>query len=61
MEKSEWYNNEILVDLLLFLIFPIGLYAVYKTDKIKMNATKIIYSSIGFISYLIVIVTLIKG
>ena len=48
MEQSQkkWYDNKVLTNILLILFFPVGLYALWKTDEIakwwKITATIII-------------------
>ena len=57
MENNKnWYDNETTVDALLFTLFPVGLYAIYKTDKIKFKATKILYAFLGLISFLLILI-----
>ena len=63
MEKTtvqKWYNNEMLVDVLLFFLPPMGMYAIYKTNLLKNKTTKILYGLIGFSSFLVVIIYLSK-
>lgn len=55
MKNDPWYDNLILVEILLFLFFPLGLYAVYKTNKIKFKLAKILYGLLGLISFLLII------
>lgn len=51
---TKWYNNKLLANLLLILIFPIGLYALWKSDNMakwwKVTATLIL--SIILVIYL---------
>ncbi len=46
MEQKKWYNNKILTNLLLIIFFPIGLYALWKSQTIakwwKITATVLI-------------------
>lgn len=58
--NTKWYDNETLVDTLLFVFPPIGIYGVYKTKMIKSKITKVFYSGIGFISILLGIIYFIK-
>ncbi len=57
---SEWYNNETLIDTLLFVIPPVGIYALYKTELLKSKISKVLYGGIGFISLLLGAIYLIK-
>ena len=58
---SKWYNNEMLVDTLLFIIPPVGIYGLYKTKLFKSKISKILYGCIGFISFLLGVIYLIKS
>lgn len=58
-ENSKWYNNGMLVDMLLFVMPPLGIYGVYKTRMIKSNTTKILYGSIGFTSFVMALICLV--
>ena len=49
-----------LVDVLLFFLPPMGMYAIYKTNLLKNKTTKILYGLIGFSSFLVVIIYLSK-
>lgn len=53
--NKDWYDNKTTVDILLFTLFPIGLYAIIKTEKIKFKATKILYGILGLISFLMIL------
>lgn len=59
-EKEYWYDNEAIVGVLLFMFFPLGLYAIYKTSKIKIKASKVLYSFLGFISMLMTIIYILR-
>jgi len=61
MNNEKWYNNSKLVDTLLFIVPPIGLYGVYKTSKMKSSILKIAYSSIGFLGFVTTIIYLINN
>lgn len=58
--NTNWYDNEGLVDTLLFIFPPIGIYGLYKTKMIKSKITKVFYGGIGFISILLGIIYIIK-
>ena len=49
---EKWYNIGMLVDVLLFVFPPLGIYAVYKTDKIKSKANRVVGSLFGVVSLL---------
>ncbi len=57
---SKWYNNETLIDTLLFVVPPVGIYALYKTELFKSKISKVLYGGIGFISFLLGVIYLIK-
>lgn len=58
--NSKWYNNESLVDTLLFIIPPVGIYGLYKTKLFKSKIIKVLYGGIGFISFLLGVIYVIK-
>ena len=61
MEKGnnkKWYNNSTIVDVLLFILPPVGMYRLYKTDNLRSNINKILYGFLGFISLLLTIIYL---
>lgn len=61
MENNErWFDNETTTDVLLFLFFPLGLYALYKTGKIKPKASKVFYGFLGFISLFLTLIFISK-
>jgi len=51
LESKKWYNIEMLVDVLLFVCPPLGIYAVYKTEKIKSKINRVVYSLFGVASF----------
>ncbi|SDX01105.1 hypothetical protein [Aequorivita viscosa] len=55
---DKWYNNTTIVDTLLFLLPPVGLYGLYKTERLKHNVNKVFYGVIGFISLFLIIIYL---
>ena len=60
MEKDnndKWYNNSTIVDTLLFLLPPVGIYGLYKTESLKPNINKVLYGFLGFISVLLIIIS----
>ncbi|HHZ64558.1 MAG TPA: hypothetical protein EYN51_03515 [Flavobacteriales bacterium] len=59
MSDEKWYNNSKLVDTLLFIIPPIGIYGVYKSDKIKSSVIKISLGLIGFLGFVATIASFI--
>ena len=60
MNKEKWYDNPKLVDILLFILPPIGIYGVYKTNKIKSSIFKISYGLIGFLGFVLTIIYFIN-
>lgn len=58
--NKEWYNNETTVDILLFVLFPLGLYAVCKTNSIKFKISKVLYGFLGFLSFFLIIIYVLK-
>ncbi len=63
MEKvnnEKWYNNSTIVDTLLFILPPVGMYGLYKTENLKSNINKILYGILGFISLLLTSIYLIN-
>lgn len=54
-KEQKWYNIEMLVDILVFILPPLGIYGIYKTDKIKSKTFKFLYSLFGVISFLIML------
>jgi len=57
-ENNKWYNNPSVVDTLLFLLPPVGMYGLYKTNTIKSNINKVLYGFLGFISLLLTVIYL---
>jgi len=47
MDKKHWYDNNVLVIILSFVIFPIGLYGLWKNAKLK-KSIKIIITVLVF-------------
>ncbi len=60
-ESEKWYDIEMLVDILLFIIPPVGIYGVYKTNKIKSKSFKYLYGAIGLISMCTIIIYLLEA
>ncbi|SEA79567.1 hypothetical protein SAMN05421540_1264 [Psychroflexus halocasei] len=56
--NDKWYNNSTIVDTLLFLLPPVGMYGLYKTERLKSNINKVLYGFLGFISLLMVVIYL---
>lgn len=56
--SQKWYDNPTTVDTLLFVLPPVGIYGLFKTRGLKSNINKILYGILGFISFLLVIVSL---
>lgn len=56
--NQKWYDNSTTVDTLLFILPPVGIYGLFKTRSLKSNINKILYGILGFISFLLVIVSL---
>jgi|GEM_PF-1013510 len=56
--NDKWYNNSTIVDTLLFLLPPVGMYGLYKTESIKSNLNKVLYCFLGFISLVLIIIYL---
>lgn len=56
--NEKWYDNPTTVDTLLFLLPPAGIYGLFKTRSLKSNINKILYGALGFISFLLVIISL---
>ncbi|WP_310993164.1 hypothetical protein [Aequorivita marina] len=56
--NNKWYNNPTIVDTLLFILPPVGMYGLYKTEGIKSNLNKVLYGFLGFISLLMVVIYL---
>ena len=56
--NDKWYNNSTIVDTLLFLLPPVGIYGLYKTERLKPNINKVLYGFLGFISLLMVVIYL---
>ncbi|MUH36057.1 hypothetical protein D9O36_09405 [Zobellia amurskyensis] len=57
-QQSKWYNSSTTVDILLFLLPPLGFYGLYKTKTIKSNTSKILYGVIAFVSMLTLLISL---
>lgn len=49
--KKAWYDNEMLVDVLIFLLFPLGIYALMRTDKLRSGPAKIFYGLTGAVAF----------
>lgn len=56
MKEENWFNNETLVDVLLFIAPPIGIYAVLKSDKIKFTFFKVLYCVLGITNLMCLLV-----
>lgn len=56
--NDKWYNNPTIVDVLLFILPPVGMYGLYKTQSLKPKINKVLYGVLGFISFLLVIISL---
>lgn len=61
LTSRNWYNSRSLIEILLFFMPPIGLYALYKNTSIKSGNIKILYGVIGIISGIILLMILVKG
>lgn len=59
VNDEKWYNYSAVVDTLLFILPPVGMYGLYKTEKLKSNINKVLYCFLGFISLLSTIIYLI--
>lgn len=57
--NNKWYNNPTKVEVLLFILPPVGMYGLYKTESLKPNINKVLYGFIGFISFLLIVIYLI--
>lgn len=57
-KNEKCYDNPNLVEVLLFLLPPVGMYALYKTRSISSNKFKILYGTLGFLAALLAIVSL---
>lgn len=57
-KNNKWYNNPTIVDALLFILPPFGMYALYKTESLKPNINKVLYGFLGFISFLMTVIYL---
>lgn len=55
---DKWYNNATIVDTLLFILPPVGVYGLYKTERLKSSISKVFYGFLGFTSLLITIIYL---
>ena len=60
LESEKWYNIEMLVDVLLFVFPPLGIYAIYKTDTIKSKANRLIGSLFGVASFMSAVLFLLN-
>lgn len=56
--NNKWYNNPTIVDALLFILPPVGMYGLYKTEMLKPNINKVLYGFLGFISLLMIVIYL---
>ncbi|HBK70950.1 MAG TPA: hypothetical protein DDZ39_04710, partial [Flavobacteriaceae bacterium] len=49
--QKKWYNNKLLSNLLLIVFFPVGIYAIWKSNAIakwwKITATGIVVLVVG--------------
>jgi len=60
-QEEKWYDNEMLLDILIFVIPPVGIYGIYKTKRIKKSFFKISYAIIAFFSIIIFIIDYYKS
>ncbi|MCM4161853.1 hypothetical protein FHG64_11845 [Antarcticibacterium flavum] len=48
--KSNWYDSRSLVEILLFMLPPLGLYALYRNNSIRSQNIRILYATIGILT-----------
>ena len=53
-KNKEWYNDENVIDLLSFLIPPLGIYGLFKNETINSRIKKILIGTLGILGFLTV-------
>ena len=57
-KNENWCDNPKIVDTLLFVFPPLGMYALYKTRSSRPYVNKLLYGILGFISFLMLLIYL---
>ena len=58
--KEKWYDNLILLDILIFILPPIGIYGVIRSSKVKSNLKKLLFCTLGIISMLTTLTVILQ-
>lgn len=58
--KERWYDNLTLLDVLIFILPPIGIYGVIRTKKIHSKLMKFLLCSLGILSMSVTIISFLK-
>ncbi|AGC77567.1 hypothetical protein LX97_02239 [Nonlabens dokdonensis] len=57
-EGKKWYNDVIMVGSLLFIIPPVGIYGIYKSETIPRLWKNTVYSSLIIVAVIFLLVYL---
>lgn len=58
-ERKKWYNDIIMVGSLLFIIPPVGIYGVYRSETIPKLWKNTVYSSLIIVAVIFVLIYLV--
>ncbi|CAN5387407.1 hypothetical protein BH23BAC2_BH23BAC2_22260 [soil metagenome] len=58
---KKWYNSRTSVEILLLMMPPLGLYALYRNRTIRSRTVKMLYAIIGLITNIMLLMLISKN